>query len=220
MTKIVCISDTHGQHGNFNIPEGDILIHTGDFSMGRGSIKQVRDFNEWLGTLGFENVIVTPGNHDIPIEKDLELCREIFTNCTLLINEPTTVLGIKFWGSPVTPEFGYGWAYNVPRGDSIAYVWDDIPEDTDIVMTHGPAYGMNDLTTYGSDHAGCEELAKRILEVCPLALVHGHIHEGYGIVRNRYTSFINASTCNLEYEPVNNPIVLEINNGKIINIGN
>jgi hypothetical protein len=42
--KIVCISDTHGDHRKLEMPEGDILIHAGDYT-NHGKRQHVVDFN-------------------------------------------------------------------------------------------------------------------------------------------------------------------------------
>ena len=72
MTKICCISDTHGYHKNLTIPKCDVLVHAGDFSSGRGSLEQIRKFNEWLGTLDAKHIVLIAGNHDFPLQDKAE----------------------------------------------------------------------------------------------------------------------------------------------------
>ena len=64
--------------------------------------------------------------------------------------------GLKIWGSPYTPTFGK-WNFMRNRGDEIKKHWDLIPSDVDILVTHGPPYGIFDETIDGI-HAGCEDL--------------------------------------------------------------
>ena len=48
---------------------------------------------------------------------------------------------VRIYGSPWQPEF-YNWAFNLPRnGEEMKARWDAIPDNTDILITHGPAYG-------------------------------------------------------------------------------
>ena len=47
--RMVCISDTHNRTDGLKIPEGDILIHAGDFSnVGlEGDIRRFTEFLSW-----------------------------------------------------------------------------------------------------------------------------------------------------------------------------
>lgn len=116
-----------------------------------------------------------------------------------------TLEGIKFYGSPWQPWF-FDWAFNLQRGAEIRAKWDLIPLDTDVLITHGPAFGILDKTTRGA-RVGCEELLKVIEQVKPQLHVFGHIHEAYGIYSNDNLSFVNASNCDVQFNLVNPPIV-------------
>lgn len=120
---------------------------------------------------------------------------------------------MKFF-SPYQPEF-CNWAFNLPRDSpEIESVWNGIPIDTDVLITHGPPANILDVT-FDKVHAGCPRLLKRVVEVKPKLHVFGHIHEGYGIHEMGPTLFVNASTCNFRYEPVQAPIVVELDSKKI-----
>jgi Icc-related predicted phosphoesterase len=84
-----------------------------------------------------------------------------------------------------------------------------IPVGTDVLITHGPAFGLHDIVVNGTN-TGCKDLLQRIIEVKPKVHVCGHIHEGYGSIKKGETRFINASVLNESYELVNKPIVFEI----------
>ena len=89
----------------------------------------------------------------------------------------------------------------------------DIPDKTNVLITHGPAYGHGDYVPSNRIHAGCLSLLKRIVEVKPSLHIFGHIHEGYGRSRSdeaRYTRFVNASTCNGDYRPVNKAMIIDL----------
>ena len=119
---------------------------------------------------------------------------------------------MKFWGSPWQPWF-YDWAFNLNRGHDIKQKWDLIEHDVDVLITHGPPYGILDKTIHEQTHVGCEELKKCVLRLKPKLHVFGHIHEGYGTYRMGDTVFINACILNVHYQPVNKPIIVELING-------
>jgi len=154
MLKIVAISDTHGHHRKLDLPEGDVLVHSGDFSGGRGSLRQIEDFNDWLGALDFGYIICIAGNHDFPLEKTPEEAEALLTNCIYLRDSEIVIDRIKFYGSPYQPWF-HSWAFNLQRGSQLAEKWNLIPNDTDVLITHGPPYGYNDFVEWDNIHVGC-----------------------------------------------------------------
>lgn len=187
--KILHISDTHGFHNLLNIPEGiDMIIHSGDCSNYREPYKnepEVRDFIAWYSKLDIPFKIYVCGNHDTSVEAGY-LNRSHFEQegIIYLENESTEIKGIKIWGSPITPSFGVGWAFNKKR-DKLHDLWQSIPEDTDIVITHGPAKGCLDLSynRFGAlEFCGCEALRKRMIKLKPKLVCFGHIHSMDGIV--------------------------------------
>lgn len=204
--RFVLISDTHVKHGKLKVPDGDVLIHAGDMT-GRGDPNDVVRFNSWLGTLPHPTKIVIAGNHDFCFVKDLT-ARDLLTNATYLQDSGVTVGGLKIWGAPWQPWF-YNWAFNIHRGKPIKEKWDLIPQDTDILVTHGPPKGILDLTD-GNEFAGCEELLLAVQRVRPKLHVFGHIHEGYGLLYKDGIQFANASTCTLQYKPTNPPLIVDV----------
>ena len=116
--------------------------------------------------------------------------------------------GLSFWGSPITPTF-FNWAFNRDRGEPIRRHWDLIPEGVDILLTHGPPYGIRDLNFQGI-LTGCEELNQKIWELRPKLHVFGHIHEAYGVTEVEGTQFVNAAIVDLANKPVNQPVVIEL----------
>jgi Icc-related predicted phosphoesterase len=204
--KIVAISDTHGLHWSLNIPDGDVLVHAGDLT-DRGIMQEVEDFNTFLGTLPHPHKIVIAGNHDFCFEDYRMDCEDVLTNSIYLQDQEVIIDGVKYYGSPWQPWF-YDWAFNLERGPEIRAKWDLIPEDTDVLITHGPPFGIGDLTTRG-ENTGCQDLLKVVERIKPAVHIFGHIHEGFGISYNEVTTFINASTCDQLYLPVNKPVVYE-----------
>jgi Icc-related predicted phosphoesterase len=210
--RVVVISDTHNQHRKLLLPEGDMIIHCGDVC-GRGTSTEVYDFIKWFSSLPFKYKIFIAGNHDFYFEKKgiSELQEELDENNIIYLNDSSIeVEGIKFWGSPVQPWF-YNWAFNRQRGEDIKKHWDLIPDDIDILITHGPPKGILDITQNG-DNVGCEDLFQAIERVKPKYNLFGHIHEAYGIYDTIYsdTIFINASVLNENYQLVNKPIIIDI----------
>lgn len=206
MLRIVAISDTHTRHDRVRVPDGDVLVHAGDFTS-VGELGDVASFDRFLGTLPHRHKIVIAGNHDFCFERTPERARALLTSCIYLQDEAVTIEGVKFYGSPWQPWF-FDWAFNLHRGAPIRKKWALIPAGTDVLVTHGPPRGHGDLTHDG-EQAGCEDLLRRIQVLRPRVHIFGHIHEGAGVTRDEHTTYINASTCNLDYEPLNPPIVYD-----------
>lgn len=210
MKRIVFISDTHMLHDNLVLPKGDIIVHAGDMTS-RGSIPEVIDFLEWFSKLSYAYKIFIAGNHDFAFERRPDVMSDLlsrFSDIVYLQDSSIEVDDIKFYGSPWQPEF-YNWAFNLPRGKRLAEKWAMIPDDTDVLITHGPPATILDYTVRDRINVGCEELSKRVNEVKPKIHVFGHIHEGYGYKELDGTTFINASTCTLRYNPTNPPVVVD-----------
>jgi len=188
--RIVAVADTHGHHNDLTIPDGDIFIHAGDISA-YGRETDLADFNDFLGGLPHRIKIVIAGNHDFCFERDPQGIADILTNCIYLQDDSCVVDGIRFYGSPWQPWF-HDWAFNLQRGEEIRAKWELIPEDTQVLITHGPPYGQGDLTVHGS-RVGCSDLLEFVERIRPMVHVFGHIHEGYGITSDEFTKFVNAS---------------------------
>lgn len=211
MTKIVCISDTHAEHRLLDVPDGDILIHSGDFT-NQGEHHEVASFANWLDTLPHKHKIVVPGNHDKTFEDDLDTMSEVMKySCTLLIDNCVIVEGMRIWGSPWTPNFfPEHWVYNHDgQGPHANKVYAEMCRHTpDIVVSHGPPYGIADEVERG--HVGCHTLLKYLEKLRPKLVVCGHIHEGYGTWATDFTTVVNASCMTGNYRLKNPPIVINI----------
>jgi len=212
--KITFISDTHNKHkhltskgmGNI-LGSGDYLIHAGDCTS-MGYTHEIKQFLEWFSDTDFKHKIFIAGNHDFGFEQltDIPQVYKDYGVIYLFDNE-VTIDGIKFYGSPWQPEF-HNWAFNLPRGEELAQKWGQIPNDVDILITHGPAFGILDYAPIGG-HVGCEELYRKIVEVKPKIHVCGHIHDGYGQKTMGGIEFLNASVLNDRYEHAHKPIFVE-----------
>ncbi len=187
--KIWHISDTHNLHLQLKVPQVDCVIFSGDCSSNGNlaiNFHEVLAFFEWYAILPIKHKIFVGGNHDLTIERGLYSVEEIKNRgISYLMNDSVVVEGFKIWGSPYTPSYGHGWAWNRKRG-KINEVWDLIPDDTDILVTHGPPQGILDYTVSidgNIENCGCSNLKKRIDKLNIKASLFGHIHN-YKWIKN------------------------------------
>lgn len=229
MVKIVAISDTHNQHNKFKIPECDILIHAGD-STGHGNASEVADFESWLENIPTaKNKLYIAGNHDFYYQNP----KHYDPNKINYLRDSSRVLhGIKVYGTPWTPFF-FDWAFNgldhptgidnIYRGGPgksakpdkdhplLSEVYGLIPEDTDVLVVHGPPRFKNLDTTLEGHKVGSVSLLKRILELPNLKVVIcGHIHEGYGHAKIGNVDVYNVASLQRDYTTQNEPVVIEL----------
>ena len=205
--KIVCISDTHELHREVDVPDGDLLIHAGDFTMFSKSTAAIRDFNNWLGELPHAGKLLIPGNHEFFLEADPNR-RELVPNATILMNESIEILGLKIWGSPMTPL--YGGAFGLSSELNRVRLYSQISCDTDILVTHGPPFGILDRPSGSSEHQGCRALFDRVRELRPKLHVFGHVHGAHGTFTTEGTVFVNAALLGIEGDIDEAPTIIRI----------
>jgi len=227
--RIVSVSDTHTYGRRVPVPDGDLLVHAGDLTF-RGTESEVERELDWLGSLPHERKIFVAGNHDwffdpqmpqdfhgYPLRRSrpVEALLADYPNIVYLQDSGCEFEGWKIWGSPWQPNF-QSWAFNFPKaGEAIPLeTWARIPSDTQILVTHGPPFGILDAVAPGRN-VGDRALYDRIRNLPDLRLhIFGHIHEGYGrdervLASGAKITFVNASTCTREYRPVNPPVVVD-----------
>lgn len=221
--KILHISDTHSYHRLLNIPDDiDMIIHSGDFSNEYDVYKnepETRDFIQWYANLNIKYKILIAGNHDSlafnwskEFKKD---CKE--RGIIYLEHESVEIEGINIFGSPYTPTFG-NWYFMKSR-HKLDKVWESIPDNTDILVVHGPPKGFLDLS-YSRDHilesCGCNAFKRHVLSrIKPKFVMFGHIHNNEDI--------INAGIMKLSnYETIfsNGSVVCDGKFGKLTSQGN
>ena len=206
--RIVAISDTHEQHGSIILPEGDILVCAGDITT-NGKPAAVSEFDAWFAAQPHRYKLLIAGNHDFLFEKDNLHARGLISPGIIYLEDSgCEIMGLKFWGSPVTPWF-FDWAFNKQRGEEIRRFWDEIPADTDVLVTHGPPFGILDKNAQG-EHTGCEDLRHALKRVRPRLHIFGHIHEGYGVAEQDGTTSVNACQLDYQYRLVNEPLVVTL----------
>ena len=195
------------RHDQVDIPDGDVLLCAGDFT-NYGTKKDVKAFNEFLNSKDHNYKVIIAGNHDFLFDNNPELARSLLTNCIYLEDSSVEIEGVLIYGAPWQPWF-YDWAFNLPRGEALRNKWSLIPENTDILMTHGPPYGHGDKVINNGPQ-GCVDLLDAIRNLKPKYHVFGHIHEGYGITKEGKIVCINASNVDVHYKPVNPVITFDI----------
>ena len=242
MVRVVCISDTHGYHRQIrDLPMGDILVHAGDFTYFGKRLQQLerQDFHTWLSELPHPYKILVAGNHeeclDPVLNKEAAAARawlesrpgfrqlpragqEAVPGCYYLDNQGLTVLGLKLYGAPEQPDYGH-MGFNRSHKELLA-IWDLVPADVQLLVTHGPPFGISDEMPAGPhfsgmSNEGCRALAQRIRRLRDLRLhVFGHIHPAYGVMEghriNKQVTFVNAALANHQHRPVVPPIVIDV----------
>jgi len=216
--KIWFISDTHREHAKLQVPDVDLVIHCGDES-NHGNAwfneSEARTFFEWYSALPIPTKIFVPGNHSTAIEKGL-LGGSDYPDVDFLIHRDMMWNGWKIFGSPYTPSY-FQWSYMKPRLQLDA-VWQTIPDDIDILITHGPPKGIFDVTrdmdSHEPIHVGSKSLRRHVEDrIQPKVHAFGHIHDepgirNFGVLTQGATQFINCSCCDVGGKHRNNGFVL------------
>jgi predicted phosphodiesterase len=205
---IVAVSDTHGLEGQLIVdpesrsdilPDGDLLLHLGDFARdGSRETQQngVLEFDSWLAKQPHKYKIVVRGNHDP-------------WSCEF------SQSGAWYITKPATAMIGGFELAMIPHGSARTLTASGgLPSSCDILATHVPPYKTLDRTFTGK-HAGSQFLTKTVRNMgdkAPRLWLCGHIHEGRGITKRRFgsreTLVVNAANANegrashLEHGPV------------------
>lgn len=216
--KITFISDTHNRHNHISsyLPGGDLLICAGDMTS-MGHEHEIINFCKWFDKIdNYDEKIFIAGNHDWGFQDNPLKSKNIVESYKSItyLQDDFIYVGehpdlIKIYGSPWQPEFR-NWAFNLPRmSDQLKDKWDNIPNDVDILITHGPAYGYLDKVIGGYENLGCELLLNKIKEIKPKIHVFGHIHSASGYIFDGNTHYINASILNEQYICEYKPLTIE-----------
>jgi Icc-related predicted phosphoesterase len=200
--RICLVSDTHELHREIEIQPCDLLIHCGDFTFFSKRPSQIDDLNDWFSTLPAREVLLTCGNHEFAVEAEPEKWRRRLSNATLLLNEEIEIDGLRIWGSPTTPL--YGGAFGLSNEADRERLYSTIPDETDILITHGPPLGVLD------DGQGCAALRRAVIRVRPRLHCFGHVHSRYGTRPTARTMFVNASILDEDGAPSRKPILLNV----------
>ncbi len=202
--QIVITSDTHELHRELEIPRGDLLVHCGDWTMFSKSLRAIEDFNDWVGDLPHRHKLLVPGNHEFYLEADPRR-RDLTDNATVLIDEAIEIDGLMIYASPMTPLYGGAFGRSSPA--DCKRNWAKVPDDINVLICHGPPYGILDRSPGQQEHQGDPELLARCKELPDLRLVcFGHVHGGYGMEERDGVLYVNAALLGpgggIEHEPV------------------
>lgn len=201
--KIAHISDTHGCHRRLgNLPDADVLVHSGDFTM-NGAESEALDFLEWFCDLSYSHKIFICGNHDECLyDADISGLDE---NVHYLRNSGILIEGVRFYGVPMFMND----CITTRQNRNYA----EIPADTDVLITHTPAYGILDLDDgIGGEfiNYGSEELLDRLSSLSPRVHLFGHIHRQHGILERGGIIYSNGAIMNEDYSKLNTPNIIEL----------
>ena len=221
------------------LPGGVLLIHSGDISS-LGRKNEVEQFIKWFGKQDYTHKVFIAGNHDMTFDREIllrdklahfegrdrndydtecaegkpewlvEMLDNLPDNVYYLENNSIKLEGINIWGSPYSARFGREWAFNVNRGEDSRELWGTIPPDANIIVTHGPLFGVVDRTN-NNMNVGCEDLRETVMNLEPDFHLCGHIHEARGYVQFGKTHCINGSNLSLSYEYKHKPITFDYN---------
>jgi Icc-related predicted phosphoesterase len=207
--KLCIISDTHDQHEFISLPEADCIIHCGDMSL-RGTYNELKNFMDWFSNLSqYKYKICIAGNHDWLFERDPNLAKTLIPkNVIYLEDSKIEIDGVMFYGTPAQKIF-CNWAFNKNEYELIKH-WSLISDDTDVLITHQPPYGVRDCVIEGSNEGSKSLWHEVINRIKPKIHCFGHIHESYGMLKQSDITFVNASVLDAEYYCVNEPILIEI----------
>ncbi len=235
--KLVVCSDTHTKHKQLTIPECDVLVHCGDFTW-TGEYPEVQKFVHWLEQQPATHKIVIAGNHELTFDDTLNeydpKARNLLSlspddSIHYLEDNAITIDGIKFYGTPWTPRF-CDWAFNgiidsdrpFRRGTTLTDVYSQIPDDVQVLIAHGPAYDLCDMSNLGDTRTGSVEMRKLTSEKLTQLQLYlcGHIHEARGMeIADGDVTFINAASLARDYETMNPPVIVQLDeNGFVTHV--
>ena len=148
--RILHLSDTHNCHHRLrDFPEADVVVHSGDFCM-VGTEQEAIDFMNWFCDLPYRQKIFICGNHDACLYgANIE---GLDSNVHYLCNSGIEIEGIKFYGISMFTEDCIS--------DRQNRNYSNIPIDTDVLITHSPAFGILDFDD--NIHYGSKELLTRL----------------------------------------------------------
>lgn len=206
---ILHLSDTHGQHKNLkSLPEADVIVHSGDFTFA-GSEEEAYDFMNWFCNLPYKHKIFIAGNHDMCMY-GADHIDGLSRNVHYLYNNSVVIDGIKFYGIPMFME-------DCMDGNLDVFI-NNIPDDTDVLITHMTPKGTCDLANYGKgpEHRGNATLAELLKKLHPTCHLFGHEHDAYGKTIKENVIYSNACVVDSRYNLINNPTIININHSAYV----
>ncbi|XP_025782312.1 metallophosphoesterase domain-containing protein 1 [Puma concolor] len=193
-TRFVCVSDTHSRTDPIQMPYGDVLIHAGDFTE-LGLPSEVKKFNEWLGSLPYEYKIVIAGNHELTFDQE-------------------------FMADLIKQDFYYFPSVSKLKPENYENVQSLLTnciylQDSEVTVRGFRIYGspwQPWFYGWGFNLPRGQALLEKwnlIPEGVDILITHGP-PLGYGVMADGTTTYVNASVCTVNYQPVNPPIVIDL----------
>ncbi len=227
--NIVVFSDNHGVI-DFDLPKDiDLLLIAGDITPFTGSqhsaYQRLWFDNNFLPFIEnkAKNIVFVAGNHDRMFEKIMKSNEEDSFRATLpkhihyLRDSMIELDGLKIYGTPFTPMF-CNWFF-MDDENGLDRRFSKIPENIDILLSHGPAFGLSDMISQRCDigkNCGSTTLLKHVQRVNPTYFFSGHIHSANHILsdfvyNNKVTKYANVSILDEYYEPLYIPLTVPLN---------
>jgi Icc-related predicted phosphoesterase len=197
--RIVAMSDTHGHHRELDVPDGDVLVHAGDFLLDSLDNVMFDDFIKWFEAQPHRHKLLVPGNHDGLLQYE----NSMFELGNICFD------GVQFGCNSYTPIHKIKWHYQHERDSEQAYATMSYVDPADVLVTHGPSYGVADKTARGN-HAGCRAIDAWVTKHQPQVHIHGHIHHSHGHYKNGETDVYNVAVLDDNYNLVHEPTVIDL----------
>jgi len=214
--KLGMISDLHSNL-NFKVEPCDLLLIAGDLCPAQhNEMSSINlqaawlniNFMSWFNSQPVKEGVAVFGNHDWIGESSQHRIPKMPDNFRFLQDESIELFGLKIYGTPWQLSFN-NWAFNLPE-ERLKLYWENIPEDTDILLCHSPPHGILDTIDEDNFNIGSKTLLKRIMKIKPKIVVFGHNHNQNGVIEIKDITFVNCSLLNEQYRMVNRPIYKEI----------
>lgn len=233
--KVIALSDLHG-HLPLIQERFDLMLLAGDVCPVWNHNRHYQenwlktDFAEWVKSLpfadGMSRVVMCAGNHDFFYESAAkyrifeveEACgrRLVYLeNSSMIFNgddEDGIPAQYKIFATPYCKRFG-NWAF-MRDEDRLRKYYEEIPSDTDILISHDAAdindLGMIRMGTYSGTNAGNTILAEYVKNVKPKYYFCGHIHSGnHEMADIDGIKMANVSIMDENYKPVYSPLIFD-----------
>lgn len=217
MVSILATSDFHGKLPS--ITPCDLLILAGDITPGGSLLSQAlwleTTFRAWLEKIPAKDVVMIAGNHDTIFQKNPELLPKNLP-IHYLQDQEISLYGLRIYGTPWQLPF-WG-AFNASEL-VLREIYKKIPEEIDLLISHGPPYGILDEVSetiidpdseilHPKRHVGSLALRDAIFDKSPKYVICGHIHESFGHTIVKDIHFHNVSLLDEHMHITHSPVTL------------
>lgn len=224
--RICAISDLHGDL--IEIEPCDLVLICGDSvplniqSSSKRTLKWYSTkFKSWAESLPCEKVLFIAGNHELGFRGHQIIYEKLFNpenKITYLCNTKYTYKHkdkeYRIFGTPYCQKFG-DWAFMY--SSSVLWdLYDKIPENLDILVTHDAPYEYGDILLQedcpwaDGTHIGNKVLLGAIQRKQPVLQFNGHLHScSKDPIKIGNTTHYNVSVKDEKYQLVYNPLYID-----------